>query len=342
MNMRAAALVAGFALCALHASAKANDSSATLDAEGLKLAYNPDIVMQSEHLHLGLGEIRVDYRFHNSSARDIETLVAFPLPVMQVGEEGNYVVSDNRDPINFIDFRVTVDGRRVEPQVEVKATHSGVDVTELLKRHGIPLTMLAETDAATIALHDRLSDLPDAVKREMERYGVMDWGSISGPGNKPYASAHWETQITFYWFQAFPAGRTIEVMHRYRPIPRHFFFVGSDLASADMRKRYCYDREFSQAVRVAFKRDAQGKGEGYSPTLAGRELKYVLTTAGNWLGPIKKFRLTVEKPSPEALVSLCARGLKRTSPTTFELLLDDYSPQEDINLLFVEPAGTPN
>lgn len=283
--------------------------------------------------------MRVGYRFRNNSDRDIETVVAFPLPVMHIGEEGNYALPESRDPINFIDFRVSVDNRRVEPMVEVKATQSGVDVSEVLKRHGVPLTMLGDSDAATAALLDRLRDLPDAAKRELERYGVMDWNSSVGANNKPLASPHWETQITFYWLQTFPAGRTTEVTHRYHPVPRHFFFSASDLASPDMRKKYCFDQAFIDAARAALERVAKGQEEGSSPILGGRELKYVLTTAGNWLGPIGTFRLTVEKPSRQALVSLCASGIRRTSPTTFELSADNYSPDSDLNLLFVEPAA---
>lgn len=338
---RAAVFVAVlFSVCALQVPTLANDSSASLDADGLRLTYNPNIVMESESLHLGLDEVRVAYRFRNTGEHDIETLVAFPLPLLHIGEEGNYILPEKRDPINFIDFHVTVDGRRIEPQVEVKATRSGVDVTEVLKRHGVPLTMLAESDAATVALNERLSDLPYAAKRELERHGVIDWTTSFGAENKPFASTHWDTHIVFYWFQVFPAGRTIEVTHSYHPVPRHFFFVDSDLASPEMRKKYCFDRAFTQAARAAFKRVAQGQDAESSPILPGRELKYVLTTAGNWLGPIKKFHLTVEKPSAQALVSLCAADIKRTSPTTFELSVDDYTPQDDLNLLFVDPPTT--
>ena len=71
--------------------------------------------------------------------------------------------------------------------------------------------------------------------------------------------------------------------------------------------------------------------------LQGTELKYVLVTAGNWLGPIQKFHLTIEKPSSDALVSLCAKGIKRVGPTTFTLTAQDYVPEGDLNILFVEP-----
>src|SRR5581483_4262703 len=95
--------------------------------------YNPNIEVGSETPSLSLDWVSVDYRFHNTSAPDISTLVAYPLPVMVIDEEGNYVLPDNRDPINFIDFQVTADGKRVEPQVEVRATRFGIDVSEILK-----------------------------------------------------------------------------------------------------------------------------------------------------------------------------------------------------------------
>ena len=201
---------AGLALIGLLAiaPARANDSSASLDTDGLHFTYNPNIEIESEALSLSLDWVSVAYRFHNTSGHDISTLVAFPLPVMYIGEEGNYVLPDNRDPINFIDFQVTADGNRIEPSVEVKATRFGLDVTDLLKRHEIPVTMLGANDAATAALHDKLDNLPSDARQELERYGVIDWTTSFGADNKPLASTHWQTSITFYWFQTFPAGHS--------------------------------------------------------------------------------------------------------------------------------------
>ena len=90
------------------------------------------------------------------------------------------------------------------------------------------------------------------------------------------------------------------------------------------------DQSFASAAQAALKQSS-------TAILAGTELKYVLVTGGNWLGPIKKFNLTVEKPSEKALVSLCADGIKRASPTTFTVSADNYAPDSDLNVLFVEP-----
>lgn len=86
-----AALVAVAAI--LHATAAfANDSTASLDAGGFKLTFNPNISMETDDLFLSRDEVRVIYRFRNESDHDIATLVAFPLPVVIIGEEGNYNV----------------------------------------------------------------------------------------------------------------------------------------------------------------------------------------------------------------------------------------------------------
>src|SRR5690242_5848611 len=52
-------------LVSYQGSAFANDSTASLDAGGLTLTFNPDISMESEDLYLSPGEVRVVYRFHN-------------------------------------------------------------------------------------------------------------------------------------------------------------------------------------------------------------------------------------------------------------------------------------
>lgn len=311
----------------------ANDSTASLDAGGLRLTLNPDIRVESEDLYLSRAQVRVVYRFHNTSARDISTLVAFPLPVMEIGEGGNYALH-GQDPINVMDFQVTADGQRIEPSVEVKATRFGVDVTAVLKRHDIPLTMLPGSGKAD-ALNERLNNLPAEARNELDRYGLIDWNSMFGANNKPLANTHWNTHVTFYWFQTFPAGRTIEVTHRYRPVPRQFFFSDDDLASAENQKVYCIDSAFARSARTRIQQASQH-------VLAGYELKYVLTTAGNWMGPIQKFRMTVEKSSPDTLVSLCGTGIRRASQTSYVLSQENYSPGADLQVLFVEPLGERN
>lgn len=62
---------------------------------------------------------------------------------------------------------------------------------------------------------------------------------------------------------------------------------------------------------------------------------YVLTTGAHWKGPIGDFRLTIEKPSAQALVSLCMPGIKKRSATTFGIQKTNFRPTQDLRLLFV-------
>ena len=53
------------------------------------------------------------------------------------------------------------------------------------------------------------------------------------------------------------------------------------------------------------------------------------------LGPIKDFRLVVDKGRPDRVVSFCLENLKRISPTAFEMRAIDYTPVKDLKVLTI-------
>jgi hypothetical protein len=67
---------------------------------------------------------------------------------------------------------------------------------------------------------------------------------------------------------------------------------------------------------------------------------YVLRTGANWAGPIGRFHLIVDKGAPQNLVSLCAPDIRPTSDTRFELDRTNYTPREDLRILFLTPQRT--
>ena len=75
-------VMAGALALALAAApmAGANDSSAELTTGGLVLTKHPDIEMRSEDLFVSAKQVRVRYRFANTSAKDVTIVVAFPMP----------------------------------------------------------------------------------------------------------------------------------------------------------------------------------------------------------------------------------------------------------------------
>ena len=65
-------------------------------------------------------------------------------------------------------------------------------------------------------------------------------------------------------------------------------------------------------------------------------LDYTLVTGANWSGPIGEFRLVVDKGSEDNVVSFCADGVRRISPTQFEVRYSNYTPTRDLNVLIIE------
>ena len=81
------------------------------------------------------------------------------------------------------------------------------------------------------------------------------------------------------------------------------------------------------------KRDAATGDDG--PRYTERWLSYVLSSGANWAGPISTFKLIVDKGSTDNLVSFCGQGVKKTGPTTFEMDLDGFLPEKDLDFLFI-------
>lgn len=314
-------LAAAFLL--LPAGARANDSTAVLRSGALQLTANPHIRMESEDLYVSLDEVRVRYLFRNTSDRDIVTLVAFPLPDIEVGQDTGYDLEPT-DTGNFLGFEVTIDGQRIEPTLQLRATRFGVDRTALLERHGVPVLPFARD------FHVRLEKLSGEARTALERAGLVDWHSAFGANDVPLPSAHWTAHAAFYWEQRFPASKTVEVRHRYRPVAGAGFF-GAEMAEDRLLiDTYCMEPGFRRAAA------ARAKGED-GGLLLSRELHYVLTTANNWRGPIGDFRLTVDKGDPTHLVSLCIDGIAKAGPTTFEMRAKDFIPERDLKILILQP-----
>lgn len=66
-----------------------------------------------------------------------------------------------------------------------------------------------------------------------------------------------------------------------------------------------------------------------------RTVHYILTTGANWKGPIKSFKLTIAKESPNDKVSVCLPDTRKATPTTFEVVRKDFLPTQDLKILFI-------
>lgn len=320
------AFAATLLLVALAAPARANDSMAETAIGGLTLTRSADVVMESEDLFVSEARITVDYVFTNTSAKDIETLVAFPLPDVRNGPEDVARPDFAKD----LDFRTTIDGHPAELKLVQSAVARGVDVTAQVKAAGLPLGPDGNFEEKIKAL------APDVRKR------LVDAGAVKNDGDaaQPYWNAHWTTRTTVTRTQVFPAGRSIRVSHSYKP------FVGGSVGSifapnlrgdptfaeevAAYRTKFCIDDGFVKAFDAS-------QGKSRTALRGDLWIGYVLTSGANWKGPIRRFRLVVDKGDPKNLVSFCATGVKKIGPTRFEVVHENFTPTQDLNVLIVRP-----
>jgi hypothetical protein len=153
-----------------------------------------------------------------------------------------------------------------------------------------------------------------------------------GNGVEPYWRPMWDLQTAFYREQVFPAGKSVSVEHVYKPViggtvapVLALEFVGPDELPR-YQKDYCVTPRF---VRAEKKLDVS--------TTQERWLTYILKTGANWAGPIQDFTLTVDKGKARNLVSFCGKGVKKISPTQFRMKAKNFTPRDDLNVLFVIP-----
>lgn len=341
-------LVAAVSLCAL---AAANDGPfSSVPAGGIQFEKSGVISMDKEDLSIGIDRIRVAYVFRNTSAQDVNTKVAFPLPIWRVGD------FECSDPM-YAEFSVKVNGKPVEYETRVRAVLVGQakkgpflyskgpatvtkDVTDLLTKHGIELR---ECEKAW----EQIEALGKEPQEELIKEGV-----IQREGD--YVAPQWGVQVAYIWDQSFPANAETRIEHEYVPQAGYFSEWHFDPWYKDVNEgklewknvpafgteefnAHCGDflKYFGIDKGVlawAAKQRESNKRFNFAV------VDYILTTAAYWHGPIKDFTLTIAKPQhgPSA-ISTAVEGLKKIDETRFQVKRTNYTPDKDLAILFIQP-----
>lgn len=316
------------------AAALADDSTAQLKAGSIVFTQGTPVKMAEEDLYISPKQVRIRFAFTNASAKDVETLVAFPLPDIDTAEFwGSGAGAMTADPKNFIGFKAVVDGKPVAFTVEQRAFVKGKEVTAALLAAGAVLNPLAGDGFQS------LTKIPRTRLKSLEKAGIVALDETPMPDGKgaPRLDVipQWTVTTRFYWKQKFPAGKTVVIAHSYQPV------TGASLFSTESDKQrqkyydvdYCFDPPTWAGLKTrtaaAIKREAN--------YLSAYRTDYILKTAGNWQGPIGRFSLTLDKLKAANIISLCWDGaLQKTSATTFSFTADAFVPRRDIRLVVLE------
>lgn len=312
----------------------ANDSIAELGTGGLILSRSDAIAMESEDLYISPEKVTVDYVFRNNTDKDVDAIVAFPMPDIEGDPNEMPAIPDGQSD-NFLGFEVTIDGVAAKPQLEQKAFALGIDISADLKAQNVPLYPFG--DAARAAL----AKLPQAVADDwVDRGIIIEDTADDGSGMNTVYVPFWQLRSTYWWRSTFPANKAVHVAHRYKPSVGgtssvSFFYDGQFQGQyAAYKTRYCMDGTFENAIRKAAKKNPDG-----TPKYFENRIAYILTTGGNWAtGAIGKFKLTVDKGDPKNLVSFCGENVRKVGPTRFEMTAENFYPEHDIDILLLVPS----
>jgi hypothetical protein len=320
-----------FLLAAAFQGAQANDSAAELSVGGLTFTRSAEVSMESEDLMISPDLVTVRYTFRNNAASPVTITVAFPLPDLELSEAENYAIPTN-EPVNFVGFESKVDGQPIKLNIHQRAVLGTKDVTAKLRGLAVPLLPIGAQQA-------RLAELPPTVRDRLVDEGLLAQSGTTEQG-RPLYEATWTVKTSAVRQQTFAPGRLTTVEHRYRPSVG----IGQDTVlrkglrqSKGMereveryRNEYCLEPPFLSALdKLA------GGGEANTRKLQERRIAYRLKTGANWAGPIKDFRLVVDRQAPERLVSFCAPNMKPISPTATEVTAKDFTPDKDLKILIV-------
>ena len=313
--------------------AQANDTSAELAIGGLTFTKNADVSMESEELKVGLDVVTVRYVFLNRSTKPVTLTVAFPLPDINLADASNAAFPVG-NPLNFVGFSTRIDGKPVSFSTNQQAFSNNKNVTATLTEMGIPIFPVGVEQL-------KINDLTEQVRTRAVAQGLLVESGTNDKGMALY-DATWTLKTSVVRQQSFPPGKPVVVEHRYRTsvgmsfdtILRQGLRQNKNLEPEVQRykSKYCVDDNFLKLVDGLRAADRPGK-----PRMIERRISYVLTTGANWAGPIKDFRLVVDKGNAERVVSFCGQDIKEISATQLELRATDFTPKQDLDILIVGP-----
>ena len=196
--IRATLVSLAFAMAGAAGPCTANDTSAGLDAGGLVFLKSEVIQIESEVLTISPEIVEIDYVFANPSAVDVTTIVAFPLPDLNLADMWHSPSSiPFRGRQNFVGFRTWVDGKEIKLNSEVHAIlDDGRDIAKDLQSLGV-----------------NIFTEQDAIKPET-RSQLLKLGALVDGGYDDIFPV-WTAKTSYYWTQTFPAGKDLHIHHRY-------------------------------------------------------------------------------------------------------------------------------
>jgi hypothetical protein len=338
--------------CALILSG--NDTFVHQSAGNLMFVRNTQVAIRKERLIVGppvqdaalqkpLIPIHVEYQLENTTGQPVHADVGFPLPACSLGDyldgkQGSYETDHVPTCVKQPEMKLLVDGSPVSGKWDFVFIRDGKLLTgdtadsELGARIREAFALIRAPHLATPEDNARLeraeNSLCERLGGQMRDYTCPAFARVT-------------VQSTFLWEYQFPAGKRTTVVHDYSVQPSINLdpsdVFASDLSSATdvtSNDAFCVNDSSSRAAWAKYQKDPTWKESSY---LRAFFTEYVLHTGALWAGPIGDFELLIRKSSPSQLVFTCFSGLVKTNAVEFRAHRTNFSPAEDLRILYIPP-----
>jgi hypothetical protein len=302
-------------------SAEANDSAVETAVGGLKLRKEHSVLMEKERLFISKELVRVEYEFRNTTKEVVVSEVAFPIPSYEY-------VFDDRGGRDFPDFKVSIDGKPVQFEKEVRAFVGDREVSKELRQAGITVENFGDFTPENennpiwtlkASSHDKLVEIGALAARNEKDKTLSYWPK-------------WRAEIKYHWRQEFQPQAVIHVEHEYHPLIGY-----TPVQQQEFREQItdsCINTgTFDEVKRRVTKTMVK---EPLSNNYFGTAwVSYILTTANTWQTPIKSFELIVQGEKDE-LVTFCWDGqIEQIGDVKFRATKRDFIPTNDLKIYFM-------
>jgi hypothetical protein len=286
-----------------------------LAAGGLIFSGNLNLTIEQQELTIAPDAVHLNYSIRNGDAANHTITIAFPFPDVDGGTSpdvfGKEPTLENAWPTSVMGVVIAVDGLRPNYTIEQRAIAVGLDVTKVISDAGLPLFPHAAD------LEQRLVDLDPAIRTDLIERGILKI-------DDDVLSPSWTLKSTAYWRQPFPAGETLALALHYQPLTgRNAFSSG---ALQPLKTSVCVNAGLEQSI-------VQLASGGRAMTMVA--VGYIAHPGAEALGPVGRFRLTIETSDPKSIVATCRQGLTRIGPTTSDSTATNHPMDEDFRFLFV-------
>ena len=332
------------------ASALANDSTARIGSTGIELVKTSAIQMKKEVLEISEKAITVNYEFVNIGNSDLETLVAFPMPVygFNLGQSAGDI---NLGPI--ADFKASSNDIKINAQPHFKAFLNNREISSELRNAGLTDEQIFSTFAGCKLVDDFSCKISQEKINKLKNIGAFSTEGFSSSTKYPSGPSWpmwkygptWDVEQTLSWPQTFKANKITRISHTYSPLvggvynyPLYNSKNENDIeiqaaSVATNNSEACIDESFKKAY---LKKINDFQKSGVKTLMVSlSDVEYVLGTGRNWAGPIQDFTLRIKKDNPDQLVSLCFPGKpKKVDPLTIEFTHTNFVPQDKLVVYF--------